>query len=383
MKRRIYMDHAATSPTAKEVLKEMKPYFGKIFGNASSLHSFGREAKKTLEEGREKVAKTINAEPDEIYFTSGGTEANNLAIKGAVKKGDHIITSKIEHTSVLETCKALEKDGVNVTYLDADKYGFVDLKQLNKSLTRQTALVTIMHANNEIGTIQPVEKIAEICRRKNVYFHTDAVQTFGKIPIDVKKTGVDMLSASAHKLYGPKGVGMLYMRNGVDVKSMLHGGGHERKLRSGTENVAGIVGFAKACEIAEKNMRNDIIRLTKLRNNLIKGVLEKVPDSNLNGHPKKRLCGNAHFRFKYIEGEALILKLDGTGIAASTGSACSQKDLKPSHVLTAIGLGPVEAHGSLRLTLGRDNTKKDVKKVLKVLPGIVEDLRRISPLRRG
>ena len=380
------MDHAATTPVDKEVIQTMLPYFDKKFGNASSLHQFGQEAKEALENNRETVAKLINAEPREVIFTSGGTESDNWAIKKIAftneDRGNHIITSKIEHHAVLESCEFLEKNGFKVTYLPVDKYGLVNPEDIKKAITKNTILVTIMHANNEIGTIEPIEEIGKICKEKGVYFHTDAVQTVGKIPIDVKKMNVDLLSSSSHKLYGPKGVGFLYIKKGTKLSPMIHGGGHEFCLRSGTENIAGIVGFAKACELAQRDMEKRVKHEKKLADRLIRGV-SKIPESWLNGHPEKRLPGNTNFCFKYIEGESLILHLDDKGIAASTGSARSTKSLKPSHVLTAIGLSPVDAHGSLRLTLGKDNTEKEIDYVLDVLPKIVEDLRKISPLWHG
>jgi len=384
---KIYLDHAATTAVDKEVIKAMLPYFDDKFGNASSLHQFGQEAKEALEKSRETVAKLINADPREIIFTSGGTESDNWAIKKIAftneDKGNHIITSRIEHHAVLESCEFLGKNGFKVTYLPVDRYGRVNPEDVKKAITKSTVLVTIMHANNEIGTIEPIEEIGKICKEKGVYFHTDAVQTVGKVPIDVKKMNVDLLSCSSHKLYGPKGVGFLYVKKGTKIAPMIHGGGHEFCLRSGTENIAGIAGFAKACELAQKNMEKWNSHEKKLRDKLVKGVLERIPESWLNGHPEKRLEGNANFCFKCIEGESLILHLDDKGVAASTGSACSTKELKPSHVLTAIGLSPVDAHGSLRLTLGKDSTEKEIDYVLGVLPGIVADLRKISPLWKG
>jgi len=379
------MDYAATTPVDPRVLNVMKPYFLEKYGNASSLHSFGREANRALEEARANVAGLINAEASEIIFTSGGTESNNLAIKGIAfanrDKGKHIITSAIEHDAVLEPCKWLEKQGFDVTILPVDKYGLVDPMKVEKAIRKDTILVSIMMANNEIGTIQATEKIGKICSEKNVIFHTDAVQAFGKIPIDVKKMHIDLLTASAHKLYGPKGVGCLYVRKGVSIEPLLHGGGHEFGLRSTTENVAGIAGFSAAVQLRKKEMAPEAKRLTKLRDKLIKGVL-KIENSHLNGHPTLRLPNNANFYFDFIEGESLIMHLDSYGIAASTGSACSSKSLEPSHVLLAIGLRHEQAHGSLRLTLGKYNTDKDVKYVLKVLPEIVEKLRKISPFKK-
>ncbi len=383
--KRIYMDHAATTATDKEVVKAMEPYFTDKFGNASSLHQFGTEAKEALEEAREKVAKFINAKPSEIIFTSGGSESNNIALKGLMyankKKGNHIITSKVEHHAIDETCKYLEKQGFKITFIPVDKQGLVNPKDVEKAITKETVLATIMHANNELGTIQPIEEIGRICHEKKVYFHTDAVQTVGKMPIDVKKMNIDLLSSSGHKFYGPKGVGFLYKKEGINVEPLIHGGGHEHGLRSGTENVAGIVGLAKACELAEKRMAKEEAQLIKLSKKLQEGVL-KIDKSYMNGHPELKLPGTNNFRFDYIEGESLILRLDIKGIAASTGSACSSHSLEPSHVLKAIGLSHVQAHGSLRISLGKDNTEEEVDYLLEVLPGIVEDLRKMSPLTR-
>jgi len=380
----IYLDNAATTPVRKEVLEEMTPYFSKKYGNASSLHSLGREANKALQGARTRVADVINAMPEEIYFTSGGSEADNLAIKGIAfankDKGNHIIVSSIEHDAVLNTCKFLGENGFEVTYLPVDKYGFVNCEDIERAITKKTILISVMHANNEIGTIEPVANIGTLAQEKGVYFHTDAVQTFGKIPIDVEKMGIDMLSASSHKVYGPKGVGALYVKKGIEIQPLIHGGGHENGLRSGTENVAGIAGFGKAAELAENERAVEAGREIKLRDKLTKGAL-KIKNSYLNGHPTIRLPNNANFSFKFIEGEGLILDLDSYGIAASTGSACSSKTLEPSHVLLAIGLKHEEAHGSLRLTLGRETTDKDINYVLKTLPKSVERLRKISPYK--
>ncbi|MFQ6010449.1 MAG: cysteine desulfurase NifS [Candidatus Aenigmatarchaeota archaeon] len=378
---KIYLDNAATTPVRKEVLDAMRPFFSKRFGNASSLHKWGQEAKIALENSRCTVAAAIGAEPEEIIFTSGGTESNNLALKGIVlaNKGKHIITSAIEHPSVLQTAKWLEKQGVEVTYVPVDKQGIIRLSDLEKAIRKDTVLVSIMFANNEIGTVQPVKEIGDICKKKGVIFHTDAVQAFGKLPIDVKKMNIDLLSISSHKINGPKGVGALYLRKGTKIEPTMHGGGHEKNRRSGTENVAGIVGFAKAAELAKKELKQ-MKDMEKLRDMLIKGCL-KVKDSRLNGHQKKRLPNNVNITFRYIEGEALVLLLDDLGIAASTGSACSTKKLEPSHVLLAIGLKHAEAHGSLRLTLGKDTKRSDVQYVLKVLPKTVKKLRKISPFK--
>ena len=381
---KVYMDYAATTPVDPRVFKVMRPYFSKKFGNTMSLHSFGREAKKALEDSREKIAKVINANPSEIIFTSGATESNNLALKGVAfankKKGKHLIVSSIEHHCVLDSARWLEKQGFEITYLKVDKYGLVDLAELEDSIREDTILVSIMHANNEIGTIEPIKEIGKICREKGVYFHTDAAQSFGKVSIDVKKMNVDLLTASSHKIYGPKGVGFLFIREGVEIEPLLHGGGHEFGLRSSTVNVAGIVGFAEAAEIARKEMKREAERLTKLRRRLERGVL-KIKNSHLNGHPTKRLPNISNFWFDFIEGEALVMYLDQKGIAASTGSACSSESLEPSHVLLAIGLKPHQAQGSLRLSIGRFTTKKEVDYVLKVLPEVVERLRRISPFK--
>jgi cysteine desulfurase len=378
--KRIYLDHAATTPVDRRVLEAMKPYFEREFGNASSLYHHGQQARLALENARKRAAGLINAGPDEIVFTSGGTESDNAALTGVAMagKGNHIITTRIEHHAILETCSYLEGRGFRVTYLDADSEGMVDPRDVEKAITGKTILVSVMHVNNEIGTVQPIKEIGRVCRKRGVCFHTDAVQGFGKLPIDVRAMSIDLLSASSHKLYGPKGVGLLYVRKGVGIEPIIHGGNQEGGRRAGTENVAGIAGFARACEIAGEVMGEEARRLTSLRERLVKGVL-KIPGSYLNGHPVKRLPGNANFRFDGIEGEALVLRLDALGIEASTGSACSSRELKPSHVLMAIGLRPEQSHGSLRITLGRHTTREDVDYVLKRLPRVVEDLRRISP----
>lgn len=384
MTRQVYMDHSATTSVDHAVVEAMLPYFSEKFGNPSSLYTIGRQARRAIEESRQKVADLIGAKKEEIIFTGSGTESDNLAIKGIAyknrKKGDHIITSSIEHHAVLHTCKYLETQGFKVTYMPVDKDGLVNPKDVEKAITPRTILITLMHANNEIGTIQPIGEIGKIAKEKNIPLHTDAVQTTGKIPVNVDALGVSLLSVSAHKIYGPKGVGALYLRKGTLVEPQLHGGGHERNLRSSTENVPGIVGFGKACELAKERLPEEE-KLAGLRDRLIKGILE-IKDSYLNGHPVKRLPNNANVRFSYIEGESMILNLDMKGVAASTGSACSSTSLEPSHVLMAIGLKPEEAHGSLRLTLGRGNTQDDVDYVISVLPEIVNKLRMISPLAR-
>jgi len=380
----IYMDHSATSPVDPEVFEAMKPYFTDSFGNASTLYSLGREGRKAMESAREEVASIIGAETKEIIFTSGGTESDNIAILGTAyklkKKGNHIITSDIEHPAVDETCKYLEKNGFTVTYLPVYEDGIVKVKDLEDAITDKTILITIMHANNEIGTIQPITEIGRIAHENNIYFHTDAVQTVGKIPVNVKELNVDMLSLSAHKLYGPKGIGALYLRQGVRIEPIMHGGGHEKGIRPGTENVPGIVGLGKACSIAKENLQMDAQKLTSLREMLIDNVLAENEDSYLNGHRTKRLPNNANFRFTGIEGESLILHLDAKGIATSTGSACSSIKLEPSHVLMAIGLKEVEAHGSLRISLGHENTEEDIEYTITAIKEVVEKLRKMSPL---
>ncbi len=385
--KKVYMDYAATTPVDKEVLEAMLPHFTKDFGNASSIHECGRNSFDAVEISRKKVADILHTSADEVIFTAGGTESDNLAVKGVAynnkdkigTKGPHIITSTIEHPAILETCKHLEKQGFKVKYLPVDKYGLIKIDELEQSISKDTFLVTIMYANNEIGTVEPVAEIGKMAKEHGAFFHTDAVQAIGKEPTDVKKLNIDLLSISSHKIYGPKGVGALYIRNGVKIQPIIHGGGHEKGLRSSTYNTPGIVGLGKACELAQKRMEKDVAHLKNLRDKLINGV-SKIEESYLNGHPEKRLANNAHFRFTAIEGESLNLMLDDKGIAAATGSACSSKKLQASHVLLAIGLDPAQAHGSLRLTLGRTSTKDDVSYVLDVLPGTVESLRKMSPL---
>ena len=383
---RVYMDYAATTPVDPRVLKAMKPYFSEKYGNSVSLHKEGREAKKALQESRKTIAEMLNAKPKELIFMSSATESTNMALKGIAfanrKKGKHIVTSKIEHHCVLEPARWLEKQGFEVTRLPVDKFGFINTNQLEKAIRKDTILVSIMHANNEIGTIQDIEKIGKICKEKNVYFHSDAAQTFGKIPIDVKKMNLDMLSISSHKMYGPKGVGGLYIKKGTKIEPLLHGGGHEFRKRSSTANVAGIVGFAEAARIQKQEMDADAKNQTALRDKLINELL-KIEDAQLTGHPTERLPNNASFRFAYIEGESLLMQLDMNGVSASTGSACSSESLEASHVLLAIGLKPQEAHGSLRLSLGKYTTKEDVDYVLEVVPKSVERLRQISPFKKG
>lgn len=377
----IYLDYAATTPLDPRVLEAMMPYLTEKFGNPNSIHAYGREARRAVDEAREKIAQLLNCQPSEIIFTSGGTESDNLALRGVAEsyrhKGNHIVTTAIEHHAVLHTCKALEDKGFEVTYLPVDEHGLVYPKQVADAIKEQTILVSVMHANNEIGTIEPIEEIVKTVKEKrpDVLVHTDAVQTVGHIPVDVQDLGVDLLSFSAHKFYGPKGIGGLFVRRGVKLVPQLTGGGQERNRRSGTENVAGIVGAAKALEISVAEMPTELPRLQKLRDELIARVLSQIPDSRLNGHPTQRLPHNANFSFKGVEGETLLLQLDMHGIAASSGSACSSGSLEPSHVLLAIGLSHEWAIGSLRLTLGRFTTKEHILKVLEVLPPIVEKLR--------
>jgi cysteine desulfurase len=384
--KRIYMDHSATTPVAPEVLQAMLPYLSDKFGNASSLHSFGQEAKEALEESREKVAKLLAANPEEIIFTSGGTESDNLALKGIARrnkdKGKHIITTSVEHPAILETCKKLEKEGFAVTYLPVTREGLVDLAALEAAIRPDTILISVMHANNEVGTIQPLEEIGQLAAERDIYLHTDAVQSVGKIPTDVNALGVDLLSLSAHKLYGPKGVGALYIRKGTRLENIMQGGGHERGLRSGTENVAGIVGLAKAAELCSESMASEGQRLTELRDRLAGLVLEKVKDAWINGTMKRRLPGSLNFGFSYVEGESLLLFLDSKGIAVSTGSACSSHKLQPSHVLLSLGLRPEKCHGSLRITMGRSNTTDEVDYVAQCIAEAVERFRSISALGR-
>ncbi len=379
------MDNGAGMPLDTRVFEAMKPYFFEKYGNASSAHSFGNEAKQALATARQQVADLIGAEkPQEIVFTSGGTESNNLAIKGAAlrnkKKGNHIITSAVEHISVVNICKYLQKEGFDVTFVPVDKQGVVDLEKLKEAITDQTILISVIYANGEIGTIQPVSEIGKLAKEHDIIFHADAVAAAGKIPINVQDENIDLLSLSSNDMYGPKGVGALYVRRGTKLVAVDQGGGQENGLRSGTENIPGIVGMGKAAELAKKEMASESKRLIGIRDKLIKGVTDSVPYSFLNGHPTDRLPNNANLRFSYIEGESLILGLDMNGIQVSSGSACTSKTLQPSHVLTAIGLPHEEAHGSLVFTLGKQNKPEDVDHVLEVLPGVVKRLRALSPL---
>lgn len=380
---RIYLDNAATTPIRSEVLNSMMPFFDNRFGNPSALYSYGQEAKKAIEEARDKVAAAIGASADEIFFTSGGTESDNWALKGAAyalkDKGNHIITSSVEHHAILHTCQYLESQGFEITYLPVDEYGLVDPNDLKKAIKDNTILVSIMYANNEIGTIEPIEELVKVAHDKGVLFHTDAVQAVGNVPVDVKKLNVDMLSMSAHKIYGPKGVGALYIRKGLRIDTLLQGGAQERNRRAGTENVAGIVGFGTAIELITKNIDEHIKKLTRLRDKLIDGIL-KIPYTRLNGHPIKRLPGNVNVSFEFVDGESLILSLDMEGICVSSGSACTAGSIDPSHVLLAIGLPEEIAHGSLRLTIGEENTEEEIDTVINKLPKIVDRLRQMSPL---
>ena len=384
--KRIYMDNAGTTPMRSEVLDAMLPYLTQKFGNASTIYSYGRESKKALEDSREKVANLIGADPKEIYFTSGGTEADNWALKGIayanMNMGKLIITSSIEHHAILHTCQGLEKQGFKITFSPVDEYGLVDVKHIIDSITDETIMVSIMHANNEIGTIQPIKEIGKAIRHKNlnIVFHTDAVQTVGKIPVNVKDMDVDLLSMSSHKIYGPKGVGALYIRKGVKMAPFMTGGAQESNRRAGTEDIPGIVGFGKAAELTKSEQEQQYDKLIALRDKLIKGIMKTIPYTRLNGHPTLRLPHNVNISFEFIEGEALLLNLDMKGICGSSGSACTSGSLDPSHVLLAIGLPHEIAHGSLRLTLGRENSEQDVDYVLEVLPGIVNKLREMSPL---
>ena len=383
----IYMDYAATTPTDQRVVEAMLPYFGEIYGNPSSLHGFGQEARAAMEEARAKIAAFLGAKPAEIVFTSGGTESDNFAIKGVAwanrKKGDHVITSAIEHHAVLETCRFLEKEGFRVTYLPVDGDGLVDPADVVKAITDRTILISIMHANNEIGTIQPIAEIGRIAKGKGICFHTDAVQTFGHLPFTVDELNIDLLSASAHKLYGPKGMGLLYIRKGTRITPLVHGGDQESGRRASTQNVPGIVGFGKAVELAAATLHEEVVRLTSLRDRFIQGIFERLDGIRLNGHPVRRLPNNINLSVESIEGEGMILSLDMMGIACSTGSACSSSSLEPSHCLLAIGLPHELSHGSLRFSLGMYTKEADIDAVLEALPQVVGRLRAMSPLYAG
>lgn len=380
---KVYLDNSASTKVDSLVVKAMQPYFTEKYGNASSLHEFGRDAKEALEKAREIIAKRINAEPDEIVFTSGGSESDNIAIKEIafpnIGKKNHIITTKIEHPAVLDTCKFLEKMGFDVTYLNVDKEGFVNLDKLEKAITDKTILVSIIHANNEIGTIQDLEKIGKICKKHNITFHTDAVQSFTKYTIDVKKMNISLATFSSHKIHGPKGVGALYVKKDTKIGKLIHGGHQENDKRAGTENVSGIVGFGKAVELSTEN---HITKMGKLRDYLIKELL-KIPHSMLNGSKKKRICNHVSISFNFVEGEAMLMHLDAKGIAVSTGSACSSQSLEPSHVLLAIGLKHEEAHGAIRFTLSRFTTKQELDYTIKSVKEVVETLRKMSPMHEG
>jgi cysteine desulfurase len=384
--KRIYLDYAATTPTHPEVIKAMLPYFTDAFGNPSSIHSYGQEAKDAMGKARNQVAALIGAKSDEIVFTGSGTEADNFAVKGVALakqgKGNHIITTSIEHHAVFETCKFLEEQGFSVTYLPVDGYGMVDPNDVKKAITNRTILISVMHANNEVGTIEPIAEIGDIAREAEIYFHTDAVQTVGHIPVDVNKLHVNLLSMSGHKLCGPKGIGALYIRGGTRISSFMHGGSQERGRRASTENVPGIVGLGTAAKIAQQEIPEEAQKLTALRDRLIDGILKSIEHTQLNGHPVTRLPNNVNVSVSYVEGESILLNLDLAGIGASTGSACSSTDLSPSHVLVAMGLPHLQAHGSLRFTSGKWTTEEEINQVLNVLPGIVSKLRAMSPLMK-
>ncbi len=384
MDKKIYLDNAATTKTRPEVVEAMLPYFTELYGNPSSVYEFASQNKKAVDEARGIISKAIGVEPSEIYFTAGGTESDNWALKAAIdaysEKGNHIITSKIEHHAILHTCEYLEKHGYEVTYVDVDENGILKLDQLEKAIRPTTILISIMFANNEIGTMQPIKEIGEIAKKYNVLFHTDAVQAFGQVPIDVKELNIDMLSASAHKLNGPKGIGFLYIKKGVKIRSLIHGGAQERQRRAGTENVPGIVGFGKATEIALATMKERSEKEIDLRNHLMKRILDEVPFVRVNGDKVRRLPNNANVSFQFIEGESLLIMLDMKNICASSGSACTSGSLDPSHVLLAIGLPHEIAHGSLRLTVNDENTIEEIDYTVDQIKEIVNKLRMMSPL---
>ncbi len=382
MKKKIYLDYAATTPVDPRVVRSMLPFLSKKFGNTMSLHSFGQDAKNALDQSRSIVAKLINAKADEIIFTSSATESNNTALKGVAftnsNKGKQIIISSIEHPCIMESAEWLEKQGFEITRLPVDKHGMINPEDVRKAIKSETILVSVIHASNEIGAIQPIEEIGKICRQKGIYFHTDASQSFGKILIYVKKMNIDLLTASSHKIYGPKGAGLLFVRQGVKIEPLLHGGGQEKGLRGGTVNIPAIVGFAKAAEICQKNMAKEEKRLSKLKQKLVNGLL-KIKGSHLNGSLENSLPNILNIRFDFTEGESLVFQLDSYGISCSTGSACSSTSLEPSHVLLAIGLKPQEAHGFLRISLGRFTKQSDIDYLLKVLPKVVKKIRLMSP----
>ncbi|HOV34731.1 MAG TPA: cysteine desulfurase NifS [Candidatus Dojkabacteria bacterium] len=379
-----YFDNAATTKIRPEVLNQMMPFLTDEYGNASSIYTLGRTSKNAIETARKRVADAIGADADEIYFTSSGTEADNWALKGVASanssKGKHIIVSSIEHHAILKPCEYLKKHGFDISYIPVTHDGIIDIKELKESIRSDTVLISVMYANNEIGTIQPIEDIAKLAKEKSIYFHTDAVQAVGHIPIDVKKLGIDLLTISAHKLNGPKGVGALYIKKGTKIDQFMHGGDQEMKRRAGTENTAGIVGFGKAIQLAVTDIEKKNEYIKRLRDTAIEGILSNIPDTFLNGDASKRLPGNANICFKYVEGESILLHLDRLGICASTGSACTSASLEPSHVLLAIGISPELAHGSLRLTFSEENTIDEVKYLIKVLPDIIAKLRQMSPL---
>ncbi|MDD5439718.1 MAG: cysteine desulfurase NifS [Candidatus Omnitrophica bacterium] len=386
--KRIYLDHNATTPVDPAVLEAMMPFFREQFGNASSVHEFGRVTRMAVDRARDSIAKFLGiSSASELVFTSGGTESDNFAVLGVAKalrdKGQHIVTSAIEHSAILNTCKFLEKEGYKVTYLKVDEHGLVDLDELRDSLTGDTILVSIMLANNEIGTIQPIEEIARMVKGKGIAFHVDAVQAIGKIPVDVKKLGVDLLSLSGHKFHGPKGVGAIYIRKGTAITTYQHGGHQERNRRAGTENVPGIVGMGKAVDLAREHMAAESARMTALRDRLHRGIANTIKYVRLNGHPELRLPNTLNIGFKFVEGESILLNLDMEGIAASTGSACTSGSLEPSHVLTAMAVDAADAQGSIRFSLGKDNTEEEIDYVIGILPPIIERLRKMSPLYNG
>ncbi|GAB6108844.1 cysteine desulfurase NifS [Fusibacter bizertensis] len=382
--RKIYLDYSATTPVKKEVVEEMLPYFTEHYGNASSIHSFGQDAKRALEKARTQVASTMGASADSLYFTAGGSESDNWAIKGVMHankaKGNHMITCKIEHHAVLHTCAALEKEGFEVTYLDVDSEGLIDLDALKSAIRPTTVLISIMFINNEIGTMQPVAEISKIAHEHGVLFHTDAVQAYGNVKIDVTSMGIDLMSISSHKIYGPKGVGALYIKKGIKIQNLIEGGAQEKKRRAGTENIAGIMGFAKAAQMADDILSTHAQKLIQLRERLVKGILENIDYVKYNGHPTLRHPGNVNVCFEFIEGEALLLSLNAKGIGGSSGSACTSGSLDPSHVLLAIGLPHEIAHGSLRLTIGDFTTEEDVDYTVEALKEVVQKLRLMSPL---